>query len=116
MLNQGVKILRGGAFKPRTSPYDFQGLGELGLRFMQSAQKQIIWSVFLKLWIQKILILLAKYVDILQIGARNMQNFSLLKAVGRTEKTYFTKTRLNATYNDFLMAAEYILANGKYTM
>jgi 3-deoxy-7-phosphoheptulonate synthase len=108
----GANILRGGAFKPRTSPYDFQGLGEVGLKFMQeAAQKNNLLSVSEVMDTQDI-DLLAKYVDILQIGARNMQNFSLLKQVGKSGKPILLKRGMSATYSDFLMAAEYILQTG----
>jgi 3-deoxy-7-phosphoheptulonate synthase len=108
----GANILRGGAFKPRTSPYDFQGLGETGLKYMQSAaQKNNLLSVSEVMDTQDI-DLLASYVDILQIGARNMQNFSLLKQVGKSGKPILLKRGLSATYMDFLMAAEYILQTG----
>lgn len=108
----GAHILRGGAFKPRTSPYEFQGLGEKGLQYMQSAAKQYgLLSVSEVMDTQEI-DLVASYVDILQIGARNMQNFSLLKQVGKTGKPVLLKRGLSATYMDFLMAAEYILHTG----
>lgn len=108
----GATILRGGAFKPRTSPYDFQGLGETGLRFMQSAaQKNNLLSVS-EVMDTKDIDVVASYVDILQIGARNMQNFSLLKQVGKSGKPVLLKRGLSATYMDFLMAAEYILQTG----
>ncbi len=108
----GANILRGGAFKPRTSPYEFQGLGETGLRYMQSAaQKNNLLSVSEVMDTQDI-DLVASYVDIIQIGARNMQNFSLLKQVGKAGKPVLLKRGLSATYMDFLMAAEYILQTG----
>ncbi len=108
----GAQILRGGAFKPRTSPYEFQGLGEEGLRYMQSAAKAHgLLSVSEVMDTQEI-DLVASYVDILQIGARNMQNYSLLKQVGKTGKPILLKRGLSATYMDFLMAAEYILHTG----
>lgn len=108
----GANILRGGAFKPRTSPYDFQGLGEPGLRYMQSAaQKNNLLSVS-EVMDTKDIDLLAQYVDIIQIGARNMQNFSLLKEVGKAGKPVLLKRGLSATYMDLLMAAEYILQTG----
>lgn len=108
----GATILRGGAFKPRTSPYEFQGLGETGLQYMQkAATKYDLLSVSEVMDTQDI-DLVANYVDILQIGARNMQNFSLLKQVGKTGKPILLKRGLSATYMDFLMAAEYILQTG----
>ncbi len=108
----GANILRGGAFKPRTSPYDFQGLGEEGLRYMkQAAEKNHLLSVS-EVMDPHHLDLVASYVDILQIGARNMQNFSLLKEIGKTGKPILLKRGLSATYSEFLMAAEYILQTG----
>lgn len=112
VADSGANILRGGAFKPRTSPYDFQGLGEPGLQYMQAAaRKNNLLSVSEVMDTQQI-DLLASYVDILQIGARNMQNFSLLKEVGKAGKPVLLKRGLSATYMDFLMAAEYILQTG----
>ncbi len=108
----GAGVLRGGAFKPRTSPYDFQGLGERGLQYMSlAAKKHHLLSVSEVMSVHAI-DLVASYVDILQIGARNMQNFSLLKEAGRTAKPILLKRGLSATYTDFLMAAEYILQTG----
>lgn len=108
----GATVLRGGAFKPRTSPYDFQGLGETGLKYMQeAAQANQLLSVSEVMDTQDI-DLIANYIDILQIGARNMQNFSLLKQVGKAGKPILLKRGLSATYTDFLMAAEYILQTG----
>lgn len=108
----GANILRGGAFKPRTSPYDFQGLGEKGLQYMQSAAKKNNMLSVSEVMDPNDIDLLAQYVDILQIGARNMQNFSLLKQVGKSNKPILLKRGLSATYMDFLMAAEYILQTG----
>lgn len=108
----GANILRGGAFKPRTSPYDFQGLGEIGLRYLAEAAKQNNLLCVSEVMDTQDIELLARYVDILQIGARNMQNFSLLKQVGKVDKPILLKRGMSATYNDFLMAAEYILQTG----
>lgn len=108
----GAQILRGGAFKPRTSPYEFQGLGEIGLQYMQAAAKQHGLLSVSEVMDTQDIDLVASYVDILQIGARNMQNFSLLKQVGKTGKPILLKRGLSATYMDFLMAAEYILSTG----
>ncbi len=108
----GATILRGGAFKPRTSPYEFQGLGESGLRYMQQAAKQYHMLSVSEVMDTQDVELVASYVDILQIGARNMQNFSLLKKVGKSGKPVLLKRGLSATYMDFLMAAEYILHTG----
>ena len=108
----GTTILRGGAFKPRSSPYDFQGLGEQGLIFLENAaQKHNLLSISEVMDISQI-VLVAKHIDILQIGARNMQNFSLLKAVGKSGKPILLKRGFSATYKDFLLAAEYILNAG----
>jgi 3-deoxy-7-phosphoheptulonate synthase len=108
----GAHILRGGAFKPRTSPYEFQGLGEIGLQYMQSAATQHGLLSVSEVMDTQDIDLVASYVDILQIGARNMQNFSLLKQVGKTGKPVLLKRGLSATYMDLLMAAEYILHTG----
>lgn len=108
----GATILRGGAFKPRTSPYDFQGLGEEGLRYLsEAATEHNLLSVSEVMDTQDV-DLLAKYVDILQIGARNMQNYSLLKQAARAGKPIFLKRGFSSTYNDLLLAAEYILSEG----
>lgn len=108
----GANILRGGAFKPRTSPYDFQGLGEEGLRYLQSAAKQNNLLCISEVMDTQEIDLVAKYVDILQVGSRNMQNFSLLKQVGKVGKPVLLKRGFSATYHEFLMAAEYILQSG----
>jgi 3-deoxy-7-phosphoheptulonate synthase len=108
----GATILRGGAFKPRTSPYDFQGLGEEGLRYLQAAARAHNMASISEVMDSYDVDLVAKYVDILQIGARNMQNFSLLKQVGRLKKPILLKRGFSATYHDLLFAAEYILSEG----
>ena len=108
----GATILRGGAFKPRTSPYDFQGLGEVGLQYLHHAAKKNNLLCVSEVMDTQQIDLVAKYVDILQIGSRNMQNFSLLKQVGKTGKPILLKRGLAATYKEFLMAAEYILQTG----
>ena len=108
----GANILRGGAFKPRTSPYDFQGLGEVGLQYMRAAADKNKLLCVSEVMDTQDIDLVANYVDILQIGARNMQNFSLLKQVGKAGKPILLKRGLSATYTDFLMAAEYILQTG----
>ncbi|MCI0515424.1 3-deoxy-7-phosphoheptulonate synthase [candidate division KSB1 bacterium] len=110
----GASILRGGAFKPRTSPYSFQGLGETGLRFMREAADAEGLLTISEVMDNEHLNLVADYVDLLQIGARNMQNFSLLKAVGKMRKPVMLKRGLAATIEDWLMAAEYIMAGGNY--
>jgi 3-deoxy-7-phosphoheptulonate synthase len=105
----GANILRGGAFKPRTSPYDFQGLGEKGLMYLQNAAQTHGLISVTEVMDSKDIALVADYSDILQIGARNMQNFSLLREVGKAGKPVLLKRGLSATYMEFLMAAEYIL-------
>jgi len=108
----GAKILRGGAFKPRTSPYSFQGLGEEGLKYMKRAAEEHSMLTITEVMDVLSVDLIAKYVDILQIGARNMQNFSLLKEVGLCGKPVFLKRGMSATIEELLMAAEYIMSKG----
>jgi len=108
----GAVILRGGAFKPRTSPYSFQGLGEKGLKYLKDASEITGMPIISEIVSIEYLDMLKEYVDILQIGARNMQNFELLKKVGALGKPVLLKRGLAATINDLLMSAEYILANG----
>ena len=110
----GANILRGGAFKPRTSPYDFQGLGEEGLKMMQAVGKEVGICTISEVMDTRQVELLVKYVDILQIGARNMQNFSLLKEVGATKKPVMLKRGMSGMVKEWLMSAEYLLANGNY--
>ncbi|MEW6102652.1 MAG: 3-deoxy-7-phosphoheptulonate synthase [bacterium] len=105
-------IIRGGAFKPRTSPYAFQGLEEDGLKYLKEASEITGLPIVSELMDTKDIELLMKYVDIIQIGARNMQNFSLLKEVGKVKKPVVLKRGLSATITEFLMAAEYILSGG----
>jgi|UniRef100_A0A7V3YHU1 3-deoxy-7-phosphoheptulonate synthase len=110
----GAKILRGGAFKPRTSPYSFQGLGEEGLRLLAKAREETgLPFVTEALGIEE-LPLVAEYADMIQIGARNMQNFRLLEAVGRLRKPVLLKRGMMNTVDELLMSAEYILAQGNY--
>lgn len=108
----GAHILRGGAFKPRSSPYSFQGLGEEGLKILAEAREATGMPVISEVMDPENLPLVAEYVDILQIGARNMQNFHLLKAVGRLQKPVMLKRGLSATIEEWLMSAEYILNEG----
>ena len=108
----GAQILRGGAFKPRTSPYDFQGLGEEGLKYMREAADKYDLLVVTEVMDSMDIPLISKYADILQVGARNMQNFSLLKILGSCGKPVLLKRGLSATIRDFLMAAEYLMAYG----
>lgn len=108
----GARILRGGAFKPRTSPYSFQGLGEDGLRFLADARAETGLPIITEIMDTRDLPLVGKYADCLQIGSRNMQNFSLLKEVGRSKLPVLLKRGFSATINDVLMSAEYILSEG----
>lgn len=108
----GAKILRGGAFKPRTSPYSFQGMGEKGLKILAEAREETGLSIITEVISEVDVPLIAKYADILQIGARNMQNFQLLKTVGRFNKPVLLKRGISATIEEWLMSAEYIQAEG----
>lgn len=110
----GAKILRGGAYKPRTSPYAFQGLGEEGLKLLAEAREQTGLAIVTEIMDPHDLPLVDEYTDIFQIGARNVQNFSLLKAVGRTRKPVFLKRGLSTTVEEWLMSAEYIMHEGNY--
>jgi 3-deoxy-7-phosphoheptulonate synthase len=112
----GASILRGGAFKPRTSPYSFQGIGEEGLRYLAQAAKELDMVTVSEVMDTRDVGLVAKYVDILQIGARNMQNFNLLKEVGNTKKPVLLKRGLSSTIKDLLMSAEYIMAGGNFNV
>lgn len=109
---QGANILRGGAFKPRTSPYSFQGLKEEGLKYLKEASNLTNMPMVTELMSVDDLEVVSKYADIIQIGARNMQNFALLKAVGKTNKPVLLKRGMSATIEEFLMAAEYIMSQG----
>ncbi|SCY11763.1 3-deoxy-7-phosphoheptulonate synthase [Alkaliphilus peptidifermentans] len=108
----GAGFLRGGAFKPRTSPYSFQGLGEEGLKLLKKAKEVNGMPIVTEVMDHEDFDLVAEYADILQIGARNMQNFSLLKKAGKTNKPILLKRGLSATIEEFLMAAEYIMSEG----
>ena len=108
----GVKILRGGAFKPRSSPYSFQGLGEEGLKLLRKAGDTYGLLVITEVLENSMIDLVYKYTDIFQVGARNMQNYSLLKELGSAKKPVMLKRGLSATVEDWLMSAEYILSNG----
>ena len=108
----GACMLRGGAFKPRTSPYSFQGMGEEGLKFLSAAKKETGLPIVTEAMDTRDMKLVEKYADIIQIGARNMQNFSLLKEAGKTKKPVLLKRGLTATIDEFLNAAEYIAAEG----
>src|SRR5271157_6658455 len=108
----GANILRGGAFKPRTSPYSFQGLGRDGLKILQAAGERFGMPVVTEVMDPRQVELVERYADILQVGARNMQNFDLLKECGRTRVPILLKRGMSATVKDLLMSAEYILAEG----
>jgi 3-deoxy-7-phosphoheptulonate synthase len=108
----GANILRGGAFKPRTSPYSFQGLGEDGLKILQSVGDRLEMPTVTEVMDPRQIELVLQYADIFQIGARNMQNFDLLKEIGRTRKPVLLKRGMSATVKDLLMSAEYVLAQG----
>ncbi len=110
----GATVLRGGAFKPRTSPYDFQGMGEEGLKILSAVGKEVGLATITEIMDPRQVELVAQYADVFQIGARNMQNFSLLREVGQTRKPVFLKRGLSATIKDLLMSAEYILSEGNF--
>jgi len=108
----GAKLLRGGAFKPRTSPYDFQGMEEEGLKLLQKAKKATGLAIVTEVMSDRDVTLVAEYADVLQIGARNMQNFVLLKALGKCGRPILLKRGLSSTVKELLMSAEYIVAHG----
>lgn len=110
----GAKILRGGAYKPRTSPYSFQGLEEEGLKLLAEAREQTGLKIVTEVMDSHNVELVAEYADILQIGARNMQNFVLLKNIGKIEKPVLLKRGMMSSVQEFLMSAEYILSEGNY--
>lgn len=110
----GAKFFRGGAFKPRTSPYAFQGKGEDGLKILADVRDQFGLNIVTEAMDERGIDLVAKYGDCIQIGARNMQNFSLLKYAGQTRKPVLLKRGLSATLDEFLLAAEYIMSEGNY--
>ena len=112
LASYGVKILRGGAFKPRTSPYSFQGLGEEGLKILRKAADKYNMAVTSEVMEINQIPLFLKYVDIIQVGARNMQNFNLLKNLGEIRKPILLKRGLSATIEELLMSAEYIMSGG----
>src|SRR5690606_18846406 len=110
----GATILRGGAFKPRTSPYSFQGLKESGLKLLAEAREATGLPVVTEVVSPEDVSMVADYCDILQIGARNMQNFALLKAIGRVDRPVVLKRGLSATIEEWLLAAEYIMSEGNH--
>lgn len=112
----GGQLLRGGAYKPRTSPYSFQGLGEEGLRYLAEAREETGLGIVTEAIDVETFDLVEHYADCVQIGARNMQNFSLLRRAGRSRKPVLLKRGMSSTLDEFLMAAEYILADGNYNV
>ena len=112
----GARFFRGGAYKPRTSPYSFQGLGEEGLKIMAEIRDQFGLLIVTEAVDYESLDLVDQYADVIQIGARNMQNFSLLKRAGRARKPVLLKRGISATLEEFLMAAEYIMSEGNYNI
>ncbi|MBM3249490.1 MAG: 3-deoxy-7-phosphoheptulonate synthase [Candidatus Omnitrophica bacterium] len=112
----GATVLRGGAFKPRTSPYSFQGLGEEGLRFLKEVGDRLDLVTVTEVMDPRDVDLVARYADVLQIGARNMQNFNLLKEVGMTKKPVLLKRGMSSTVKELLMSAEYILSGGNFNV
>jgi len=112
----GVRLFRGGAYKPRTSPYSFQGLGEAGLKILANVRANYGFGIVTEAIDNESLDLVEEYADVIQIGARNMQNFSLLKRAGRAKKPVLLKRGMSATLDEFLMAAEYILSEGNYNV
>ena len=108
----GATALRGGAFKPRTSPYEFQGLGEAGLKILAEAREKTGMAVVTEVMAVDQVALVCKYADVLQVGARNMQNYNLLMAVGETKTPVLLKRGLSASLEEFLLAAEYIISRG----
>ncbi len=112
----GAQFFRGGAYKPRTSPYSFQGLGEEGLRIMAEIRDAFGLKVVTEAIDNESLELVEQYADVIQIGARNMQNFSLLKKAGRARKPVLLKRGMSATLEEFLMAAEYVMSEGNYNV
>jgi 3-deoxy-7-phosphoheptulonate synthase len=110
----GARLFRGGAYKPRTSPYSFQGLGEPGLRILAEVKENFGLGIVTEAIDNESLDLVEKYADVIQIGARNMQNFSLIKRAGHSHKPVLLKRGMSATLDEFLMAAEYIMSEGNY--
>jgi 3-deoxy-7-phosphoheptulonate synthase len=112
LAEKGVKILRGGAFKPRTSPYSFQGLGFEGLKYLKECGERYNLKVVSEILDPRDVEKSLEFIDIIQIGSRNMQNYSLLKEVGKVSKPVMLKRGMNATIEEWLMAAEYIALEG----
>jgi len=113
---EGAVILRGGAFKPSTSPYGFRGLGEDGLKLLAKARKEFGMAIITEVMTPTDVAMVCEYADILQIGTRNMQNYMLLDEVGRTQTPVVLKRGMSATFEEWLLAAEYILAQGNHNV
>src|SRR5271168_1603346 len=116
LKKSGVRLFRGGAYKPRTSPYSFQGLGEPGLKILSKVREKYGFGIITEAIDNESLDLVEEYADVIQIGARNMQNFSLLKRAGRSKLPILLKRGMSATLDEFLMAAEYVLSEGNYNV
>jgi 3-deoxy-7-phosphoheptulonate synthase len=116
VAKSGCRLFRGGAYKPRTSPYSFQGLGEAGLKILSKVRETHGFGIVTEAIDNESLDLVEQYADVIQIGARNMQNFSLLKRAGRAKKPVLLKRGMSATLDEFLMAAEYVLSEGNYNV
>jgi 3-deoxy-7-phosphoheptulonate synthase len=116
VVKSGVRLFRGGAYKPRTSPYSFQGMGEPGLKILAKVRAKFGFGIITEAIDSESLDLVEEYADVIQIGARNMQNFSLLKRAGRAKKPVLLKRGMSATLDEFLMAAEYVLSEGNYNV
>jgi 3-deoxy-7-phosphoheptulonate synthase len=112
----GARLLRGGAFKPRSSPYSFQGLGEKGLRLLRAAGERYNLVVVSEVMDPSQIDLMLSYVDVLQVGARNMQNYHLLRALGTVDKPVLLKRGMSATIEEWLLSAEYIMSGGNYNV
>jgi len=112
VANSGARILRGGAFKPRTSPYEFQGLAEEGLAILANAREKTGLAIVTEVMTDSDVALVEQYTDLFQVGSRNMQNFALLKALGRSSRPVLLKRGLSSTIKEWLMAAEYVVAHG----
>ena len=116
MAKAGAKVIRGGAFKPRTSPYSFQGMGEEGLALLREAADRYNLLVVSEVMDHTQIPLVARYADILQVGARNMQNYNLLKEVGKQSKPVLLKRGIAATIEELLLSAEYVMSEGNYNV
>jgi 3-deoxy-7-phosphoheptulonate synthase len=112
----GIRVLRGGAFKPRSSPYSFQGLGQQGLEFMRRAADKYKMLVISEVMDQTQIPMVLEYVDVVQVGARNMQNYNLLKELGKISKPVLLKRGISATIEELLLSAEYIMSGGNYNV